>query len=160
MSQSETAPTNPPLYFPTIPTSREYVHAGCGGRTTISGGDFLRLVNPRDQATKTFCAACGQLATFDQFSWIDTGENLAAYRQRLATLPPHSGKRVWWVRPLVVIGPTLLLALILEIVMRFKSANDRPGAGLQMGAMIGFLGGAGTVILMNRANPIDYRAYR
>ena len=156
----EPKPTNAAV-FPRTPDRRQYRHIKCGHDTEITGNDFLRLANPFDVASATQCAQCGQMGGFGEFVWSDTGENLAAYRERLTKLPPLSPPRSMSTRFLIIIGSPLVIGGLLALVAGRSSDPDASAAvGLGLGALVGFFGGAGVVLMMNRANPIDYRGYR
>ncbi|MFI5379915.1 MAG: hypothetical protein ACHRHE_11505 [Tepidisphaerales bacterium] len=101
------------------------------------------------------------MGNFDEFVWSDTGENLAAYRERLKRLPPLSPPRSTFTRILIVAGSPLVLGGLLALVAGRSSDPDSSAvAGLGIGALVGLFVGAGVVLLMNRANPVDYRGYR
>lgn len=65
-----------------ILTSRNYVHVECGEVTTIEGPEFKATANPLNEIVQTQCAHCGYMDCISQYSWEDTGENLAEYIAR------------------------------------------------------------------------------
>ena len=70
------------------PDARVYQHLLCGALTEISGGNFIRLVNPFALVGETVCCGCGKAVPIRQVVWVDTGENVAAYRSRLRSATP------------------------------------------------------------------------
>jgi hypothetical protein len=63
--------------------ARSYEHAECGHETLVSGDDYVLLECPFRPIESTFCAGCGRLVPLSSVAWCDTGENVAAYRDRL-----------------------------------------------------------------------------
>jgi len=61
-------------------------------------------------------------------------------------------------RAAILIGLPLLLGGIGYLIQR-TAFEDSKASGYQIGGMFGLLIGAGTVSMMNRANPVDYRSY-
>jgi hypothetical protein len=64
--------------------SRTFRHKRCGGLTTLTGRDLLRLECPFIRIYTMRCAACqGQVGLNDMF-WENTGEMIWEYRRRIA----------------------------------------------------------------------------
>jgi hypothetical protein len=63
--------------------ARSYEHADCGHETLVSGDDYVVLECPFRPIASTMCVGCGKLVPLSSVAWCDTGENLAAYRDRL-----------------------------------------------------------------------------
>ncbi len=63
--------------------ARSYEHADCGHETLVSGEDYVLLECPFRPIESTHCARCGRLVPLSSVAWCDTGENVAAYRERL-----------------------------------------------------------------------------
>jgi hypothetical protein len=63
--------------------ARSYEHADCGHETLVSGDDYVLLECPFRPIESTFCVGCGRLVPLSSVAWSDTGENVAAYRDRL-----------------------------------------------------------------------------
>ncbi|OAI55216.1 hypothetical protein AYO44_00455 [Planctomycetaceae bacterium SCGC AG-212-F19] len=72
------------------PDSRVYTHRGCGGKTIVSGDDYLILEFPYRSVTGTFCCKCNTFVPLGAVDWADTGENVGGYRQRLFAVA------TWW----------------------------------------------------------------
>jgi hypothetical protein len=68
--------------------SRAYRHVDCGRETIVSGDDYVLLECPFRPVTSTYCACCGDFVPLDAVEWTDTGESIAAYRQRIAAGVP------------------------------------------------------------------------
>jgi hypothetical protein len=120
--------------------SRVYVHDACGGGTRISGDDFARLTNPFCWVTSTLCRECEGFFKLRQFTWDDTGEDLASYRRRLRRRAPLSLK-LWG----FVLGPLLGAGLCALI-----------GVALAKDRIAGAIGGAAAGILIVPAFLIPY----
>jgi hypothetical protein len=73
---------------------RVYRHAACGGETCVSGDDYVLLECPFRPVQKTYCAACNSFVPLTTVSWVDSGENIAAYRQQLFESVPFK-RRLW-----------------------------------------------------------------
>jgi hypothetical protein len=80
--------TPPPRERGPVRTSRAYVHYGCGTETIISGGDFKQICNPLTLCIETYCCGCSDYVTLQTVAWTDTGETIAAYRNRLRAATP------------------------------------------------------------------------
>jgi hypothetical protein len=68
--------------------SRLYRHTACGGITEVSGDDYLRLECPFRGCNGTFCAGCRRFVGLDAVVWVDSGETIASYRQRIFDAVP------------------------------------------------------------------------
>jgi hypothetical protein len=74
--------------------SRTYRHLGCGGQTTVSGDDYVMLECPFRPVQRTYCAACSSLVPLKAVEWVDSGENVEAYRKQLYDSVPLK-QRLW-----------------------------------------------------------------
>lgn len=84
------------------PWQRDYVHRSCGGQTRVAGVDLEALLEPFVFCTSTKCAVCGRYDRLANFTWADSGETVAARRQRLrAACPPALKVCGWFIVPLV-----------------------------------------------------------
>jgi hypothetical protein len=54
----------------------------------ISGYDFVRIENPFESGTRTYCCGCSQLVPLDAVRWDDSGEAIDDYRDRIAQTIP------------------------------------------------------------------------
>lgn len=63
---------------------REYVHKNCG-YTTIMPDEVIEeyLDDPNTFGTRTFCAYCKKQVPDSECTWVETGESLRSYIQRL-----------------------------------------------------------------------------
>jgi hypothetical protein len=63
---------------------RAFRHLACGGESLLSGTPYYDLCDALDFITpRISCASCGRGLDLSQACWVDTGESLADYRQRL-----------------------------------------------------------------------------
>ncbi len=67
----------------TLEEGRAYRHRKCQGETIIQGKDFSGICNPARIGNQTFCAVCMKMDRLINFRWVDTGENLKTYRDRM-----------------------------------------------------------------------------
>jgi hypothetical protein len=70
---------------------RVYVHTKCGGGTGMPE-DIIRsyLKNPyMYMADATFCTGCGKHVPFRECVWVETGEDLQSYMDRLRAEKPE-----------------------------------------------------------------------
>jgi hypothetical protein len=70
-------------------TGRVYIHQSCGGETTVSGRSFTHICDPFRPCTGTYCCTCAGYAPLDEVCWLDTGEPISEYRNRLRTMTPR-----------------------------------------------------------------------
>ena len=61
---------------------RTYIHAACGGATTIDGGDFDAMSNPLFFMHSSYCATCEDNFPVSELRWQDTNETIASYYER------------------------------------------------------------------------------
>ena len=94
-----------------MPTSRGYVHAGCGRATTIGDDSYESMCNPFYHVVGTICVHCGTGDQLDRFRWFDTGEQLDHWRDRLRAAAPAKGRRVRQIGLLVIWGVVALIVL-------------------------------------------------
>jgi len=66
----------------TVPESRDYTHKRCNSDTEVSGPEFEALSDPLANMKRTWCAACEDHFTLDEFVWSDTGERITDYYAR------------------------------------------------------------------------------
>ncbi len=122
---------------------REYRHIPCRGQTLVSGKEFANLADPFTGVTSTFCAACGTLDDVAEFEWVDTGEIVRSYRNRLRRAAPPSLK-IWAI-------------LRIAIIVLFS-------LGGLMGGPVGVVLGLGLAALIvwpiGRLLRVDFRRYR
>lgn len=61
-----------------------YKHPKCGGRTGMPE-EIIRsyLVDPFMYSDRSFCTGCGDYVDTDELFWVETGESLYDYNQRL-----------------------------------------------------------------------------
>lgn len=62
--------------------SRTYIHAACGGATTVDGGDFDAMSNPLFFMHSSYCATCDDNFPVSELRWQDTNETIASYYER------------------------------------------------------------------------------
>lgn len=89
MSEQTPELSGNPATFRETPTSRPYVHKRCGGVTQVGDWAFEAICDPFYRTAGTICASCGHGYPLFDFTWADTGENVQAYRNRLAKLVTH-----------------------------------------------------------------------
>lgn len=145
--------------FPAAPSCRKYVHIRCGQPTQISGFEFERLCDPFDPATRTFCSSCGQMDDIQCFQWLDTTENLGAYRTRLRNSIPPAALAWRWVRLVIIIGLPLfamMAAAVAGVSPSDKHMNQRALWGLGVGFVVALV----VLIVVGRRLRIDFRRYR
>ena len=68
-----------------------YIHNKCGGLTGMPE-DIIRsyLKNPYlYSADRTFCSGCGKHVPWRECVWVDTGEDLQTYTDKLRALHPE-----------------------------------------------------------------------
>lgn len=63
--------------------SRCYVHRKCGAITKVSGDDYVLLECPFRPVDSTICVKCKDQVPLTDVQWEDTGECIAAYRNRV-----------------------------------------------------------------------------
>jgi hypothetical protein len=68
---------------------RVYRHRECGGETTIAGVGYSYVSHPFVVGRKrSFCAGCQKYIPYSQLEWVDTGETISAYHQRMREQAP------------------------------------------------------------------------
>ena len=132
------------------PDSRNYVHLTCGQPTCVSKGDFREIVNPFLLSDRTYCVSCQKMDALERFVWADTGETIAAFRQRMRDLTPASFLHFRR------FAPPVATALGAGMAWRYTSS----AMGLLAGGVVGCL----LPVIVLLANPlrrmiwgIDYR---
>lgn len=93
------------------------------------------------------------------FAWVDTGEDLIAYRGRMKEHLPESEKRA-----IRLMGVRLLLYLVLPVaglVLAFALSRRNPGgaSGYMVGAAMGCVLAIIVGKLIPRPTRIDFRRY-
>jgi hypothetical protein len=135
------------------PTQRTYAHLRCRGLTVIGGSDFVRLADPFSSVKATFCTRCAQMDALAAFAWVDTGEDLRSYRNRVRKAAPAALK-IWEIIYITI----LVLFAFGGIVLGATTGFGR--LAVVGGAMLG--GGVAAVILwpIGRLLRVDFRRYR
>lgn len=67
---------------------RVNVHLPCGGLTGVDGMDYVHVCDPFWYCRATYCSQCSDHFPMDEFRWMDTGEKLLDYRNRLRAQTP------------------------------------------------------------------------
>lgn len=129
---------------PSPPTERVYLHTRCGSLTQIGGHDFLRLANPFAGVSQTICCGCGKAVPIRHVEWVDTGENVKAYRRRLRAATPL-GRRLLFRSLGPVVGAAIgFLCGFAGGLLMIGPVGNRPWwlqeSGLIMGAVAAFGG--------------------
>jgi hypothetical protein len=123
--------------------SRTYYHPACGGHTSISGYDFELLTDPLEVSSETLCGHCDRFVSLRKIYWADTGESVAAYRQRLLEGEPVL-YRVWRiVVPIAAYVGAFVAALVCDL---------DPEAAIVLGGMAGSV-----AYYLTRLGKPDYR---
>lgn len=133
-------------------TQRTYAHISCHGLTVIGGSDFVRLANPFSVVKATFCAKCSQMDALAAFVWVDTGEDLRTYRNRVRKAAPAALK-IWEIIHITI----LVLFGFGGVVLGALTGFGR--LAVLCGALLG--AGLGAVILwpIGRLLHVDFRRY-
>jgi len=136
---------------------RSYVHKGCGGATTVSGGDFTHICDPFWPCTATYCCGCSDFVPLDQVRWLDTNETVAKFRRRMRQQTP-AFVAAWRYGLGFAIGAALGSGVGLLVTLPNRQQPNNLPAGLLIGGLVGGLIAylLGTIVL-NLVCKIDYR---
>ena len=145
-----------------VPVQRAYRHLACGTPTVVSGKEFVRLADPYITVTATLvCANCQRTDTLASFEWVDTGEDLLAYRNRVRNKAPAILK-IWSGVQAVV----LIFFDVLGVAIGAATGGGltETPTGSVIGALVGMVLAValGPLVLwpINRLLRVDFRRYR
>ena len=99
--------------------ARSYEHAECGHETLVSGEEYVLLECPFRPIASTMCVGCGHLVPLSSVAWSDTGENIAAYRERL-----YRSVSFWRRMYLMLLGNAYEGAVSLNLDSQGKPKSD------------------------------------
>lgn len=132
--------------------SRSYVCRHCGGVTQVGGEEFARVTNPFTFVFQTYCASCDQHLALHEFTWENTGENLADFRKRMRRKTPPKVRLAGQVL-------TPLGGFIALYVLSLAMFRDWPWNVL-FGLLGGWFAGAYAPPLVTQWMGVDYRKKR
>jgi hypothetical protein len=113
------------------PTSRPYLHEGCGG-TVVSGGDFTMLADPFQFVSSTYCCACSNFVSLHDVAWEDDRRSIAEWRSTMRGRAPAGLKLFRW-----GLGPLAAGLVGLLIGLLFDQTAVAIGVGFLVGLVIG-----------------------